>query len=142
MADPFNLQRFVEAQQSDYGTALAELRAGRKTSHWIWFVFPQIAGLGQSPTARFYAIGSLDEAKAYLQHPLLGPRLHECLEALRALGPTSAERVFGSLDAMKFRSSLTLFRQADPDDQPVRTALDRWFGGNPDDHTLALLRQD
>ncbi len=141
MADPFNLRRFVEAQESEYGTALAELRAGRKTSHWIWFIFPQIAGLGQSPTARFYAIVSLDEARAYLRHPVLGPRLHECLEVLQSLGPTSAERVFGSLDAMKFRSSLTLFRQADPDDRPVGAALDRWFGGDPDERTLALLRQ-
>ncbi|WP_116092142.1 DUF1810 domain-containing protein [Sphingomonas crusticola] len=140
MADPFHLDRFVRAQAEIYDTALDELRAGRKTSHWIWFIFPQIAGLGRSPTARHYAIGSLEEAQAYLHHPLLGTRLAECLAALQALGRTSADAVFGSLDAMKFRSSLTLFHAADPGNITIRDALDSWFDGQEDEATLELLR--
>ena len=139
MADPFDLDRFVEAQAGMYDAALGELRAGRKTSHWIWFIFPQIAGLGRSPTAQHYAIRSLAEAQAYLRHPLLGARLHECLAALQSLPATDADRIFGSLDAMKFRSSLTLFRRADPADLSVRDALQRWFGGQEDAATLRLL---
>lgn len=139
MAEPFDLDRFLDAQAEMYQTALGELRAGRKTSHWIWFVFPQIAGLGRSPTAQHYAIGSLEEAKAYLRHPLLGTRLHECLAVLQALPPTSADHIFGSLDAMKFRSSLTLFHRADPLDAGVVDALQRWFGGREDEATLRLL---
>jgi uncharacterized protein (DUF1810 family) len=141
MNDPENLDRFLTAQDDMYDTALGELRAGRKQSHWIWFVFPQLAGLGSSPTAQHYAIKSLDEAKAYLAHPILGGRLHESLKALQLLEPTSAEAVFGSLDAMKFRSSLTLFAEADGGDPIIEGALDRWFGGQKDETTLQLLRR-
>jgi uncharacterized protein (DUF1810 family) len=140
MADHFHLDRFLQAQREMYTTALAELRAGRKTSHWIWFIFPQLSGLGRSPTAQHYAIVSLEEAKAYLDHPVLGPRLHECLSALQSLGPKSAEQIFGALDATKFRSSLTLFRAADPDDAFIRAALERWFDSREDEATLKLLR--
>jgi uncharacterized protein (DUF1810 family) len=139
MDDPYDLQRFVDAQAGQYADALAELRAGHKRSHWIWFVFPQIAGLGRSPTAQHFAISSLDEAKAYLLHPLLGPRLREAIAALDASGVTDAERVFGALDAMKVRSSLTLFTEADPHEEAFTTALERWFGGSRDAATLRLL---
>ena len=139
MANPYDLDRFLEAQEGSYETALDELQSGRKRSHWIWFIFPQIAGLGRSPTAQHYAIRSLDEAEAYLAHPILGARLHECIKALQLLPPTSAETVFGSLDAMKFRSSLTLFAEADPGDAIVAAALDRWFDGRRDEATLELL---
>src|ERR1700712_832791 len=108
-SDPFELSRFVEAQSSSYPDALEELRAGEKRSHWMWFVFPQIAGLGTSPMARRYAIVSLDEARAYRAHPLLGARLRECVAALHDLPQMSAEDVFGAVDAVKLRSSLTLF---------------------------------
>ena len=139
MADPHDLDRFLDAQEASYETALDELQSGHKRSHWIWFIFPQIAGLGRSPTAQHYAIRSLDEAQAYLAHPILGARLHECIKALQLLPPTSAEEVFGSLDAMKVRSSLTLFAEADPGDAIVAAALDRWFDGRRDDTTLELL---
>jgi uncharacterized protein (DUF1810 family) len=139
MADPFDLDRFLKAQEGDYATALAELKTGRKRGHWIWFVFPQLAGLGRSPTAQHYAIRSLREAQAYLAHPILGARLHECLGALQALAPTSAEAVFGELDAMKLRSSLTLFAEADAGDAFVEGALQRWFDGRKDEATLRLL---
>jgi uncharacterized protein (DUF1810 family) len=138
MADPFDLDRFLMAQEDIYDTALEELRAGRKRSHWIWFIFPQLAGLGSSPTAQHYAIKSLEEAKAYLAHPILGGRLHESLKALQLLEPTSAETVFGELDATKFRSSLTLFAEAESD-PIVEAALDRWFDGRKDEKTLELL---
>jgi uncharacterized protein (DUF1810 family) len=138
MADPYNLDRFLKAQEDMYDTAIEELRAGRKRSHWIWFIFPQFAGLGHSPTAQFYAIKSRDEAIAYLAHPILGARLHESLKTLQLLEPTGAEAVFGSLDAMKFRSSLTLFAEADGD-PIVEAALDRWFDGRKDEKTLELL---
>jgi len=139
MADAHDLDRFLNAQEGSYETALDELQSGHKRSHWIWFIFPQIAGLGRSPTAQHYAIRSLDEAQAYLAHPILGARLHECIKALQLLPPTSAEEVFGSLDAMKVRSSLTLFAEADPGDAIVAAALDRWFDGRRDDTTLELL---
>ena len=142
MADAYNLDRFLKAQEGSYDTVLDELRAGRKRSHWIWFIFPQIAGLGMSPTSQFYAIKSLDEAAAYLRHPILGGRLHECLKALQTLEQTDASQVFGELDATKFRSSLTLFAEADPSDPIVEVALDRWFGGRKDEKTLQLLRRD
>ncbi len=140
MDDAFDLDRFLKAQEDAYDTALDELKAGRKRSHWIWFVFPQIAGLGQSPTSQYYGIASRDEAAAYLKHPILGGRLHESLKALQMLEETSADHIFGSLDAMKFRSSLTLFAEADPSDPIVEAALDRWFGGQKDERTLQLLR--
>ena len=139
MADPFQLDRFVKAQEATYATALDELRAGRKRSHWIWFVFPQVAGLGHSPTAQYYAIRSLEEARAYLAHPILGGRLHECLGVLQMLATTDAKVIFGDLDAMKFRSSLTLFAEAAPGDPIVGSALDHWFAGDKDEKTLQLL---
>lgn len=139
MDDPFDLDRFVQAQAGDYAIALAELRDGRKRSHWIWYIFPQITGLGRSPTAQHYAIRSIDEARAYLAHPVLGARLHECLIALQGLAPITAEAVFGALDAMKFRSSLTLFAAADPTDRTIAQALQRWFAGQQDGATMQLL---
>jgi uncharacterized protein (DUF1810 family) len=142
MTDPHDLDRFLKAQDGAYTTALDELRVGRKRSHWIWFVFPQIAGLGHSPTAQHYAIKSIDEARSYLAHPILGARLHECLKALQTLDASDARIVFGDLDAMKFRSSLTLFAEADPGDAAIQAALDRWFGGEKDEKTLQLLRRN
>jgi len=139
MADAHDLDRFLTAQEDSYDTALDELKAGRKRSHWIWFVFPQLAGLGQSPTSQYYGVRSLDEASAYLRHPILSGRLHECLKALQTLEETSADRIFGEVDAMKFRSSLTLFAEADPADPIIAAALDRWFGGRKDERTLQLL---
>jgi uncharacterized protein (DUF1810 family) len=133
-----DLQRFVEAQAGNYDTALAEIRHGAKRSHWMWYVFPQIAGLGQSPMAQRYAIRSIDEARAYLDHPVLGPRLRECIAALEALPPTTAEQIFGGIDAIKLRSSLTLFVAAGGGDD-FQAALDRWFGGRPDEATLHRL---
>ncbi len=138
-ADPHDLQRFVSAQDGTYPAALAELRAGAKRGHWMWFVFPQIAGLGRSATAQRYAIGSLAEAEAFLAHPVLGPRLGECLDALAALPAKDAERVFGPVDAMKLRSSLTLFAEA-TDDPRFAHALRDWFDGRRDDATHRLLR--
>jgi uncharacterized protein (DUF1810 family) len=137
--DRFDLSRFVDAQAPVYAGALAELRRGRKESHWMWFVFPQLAGLGRSSTARFYAIGSLGEARAYLKHPVLGPRLAECTAAVLAHRGRSAEAIFGSVDAMKLRSSMTLFEAADGDPGTFGQALDSLFGGMRDTATLALL---
>ncbi|HKU92448.1 MAG TPA: DUF1810 domain-containing protein, partial [Sphingomicrobium sp.] len=136
MDDPHDLQRFVDAQDGVFETALAELRAGTKQSHWMWFVFPQLAGLGHSPTAQYYAIRSLDEARAYLAHPLLGPRLRLCVEALLPHAGRSSEAIFGSIDALKLRSSLTLFDLVAPQDVFAR-ALDVFFAGEPDQRTLA-----
>lgn len=130
------LDRFVEAQDGVYDRALAELRAGRKASHWMWFVFPQIAGLGRSAMAQRYAITSLDEARAYLAHPVLGPRLVECARVLTELAGTSAEAVFGGIDAIKLRSSMTLFAHAAPG---FRAVLDRYFDGAEDPATLERL---
>jgi uncharacterized protein (DUF1810 family) len=139
MADPFGLQRFVEVQAGAYDRALAELTAGRKTSHWMWFVFPQIAGLGSSPMARTYALASLDEARAYLAHPVLGPRLRACVAAVNAVDSRTAHEIFDSPDDLKFRSSLTLFDQAAPQEPLFREALAIWFDGRPDPRTLELL---
>jgi uncharacterized protein (DUF1810 family) len=141
MDDPFDLERFVAAQDQGgtYEAAVAELRAGRKRSHWMWFVFPQIAGLGQSPISRRYAISSLDEAKAYLSHPVLGPRLIDCARVVAGLGSDSAEEVFGGIDALKLRSSMTLFARADPRNPVFGEVLDAYFGGEPDPATLRLL---
>ncbi len=138
-ADPFSLQRFVDAQEPTYDRALGELRGGRKTSHWMWFVLPQLLGLGRSSTAQHYGIAGLDEARAYLAHPVLGPRLHECCRALLDLGDVSAESVLGSVDAMKLRSSMTLFARADPDEPVFAEVLARFFDGGPDERTIALL---
>jgi uncharacterized protein (DUF1810 family) len=135
-----DLQRFLEAQGGGtYERALAELRDGRKRSHWMWFVFPQIAGLGRSETARFYAIESLDEARAYLAHPVLGARLLECARALLDIDGTDPEAVMGSIDAMKLRSSMTLFARAAPDEPVFTQVLDRYFDGRADDATDRLL---
>ena len=139
MTEHLDLSRFLTAQQDAYQAALDELRSGRKRSHWMWFVFPQIQGLGHSATAQYYAIRSLAEGQAYLAHPILGARLRECLLALDQLPPTTAEDVFGPVDAMKFRSSLTLFAEANDSDPFVQGALYRWFGGRKDDRTLELL---
>jgi uncharacterized protein (DUF1810 family) len=137
-----DLDRFVRAQdeRGTYDRALAELRAGRKNSHWMWFVFPQVAGLGHSPTAQAYAIADLAEARAYLHHDVLGPRLLECCRALLDLGDDhTAERVLGGTDAMKLRSSMTLFALADPDEPTFEEVLARFFDGEPDERTPALL---
>jgi uncharacterized protein (DUF1810 family) len=141
--DPFDLGRFVAAQDAggSYQHAVAELRSGRKTSHWMWYVFPQIAGLGQSPTSRLYAISSADEASAYLAHPVLGPRLRECAELLTGLSGRTAEQIFGGIDAMKLRSAMTLFRHASPDEPVFRQVLDHYFGGAGDPATERLLSQ-
>ncbi|AXJ95384.1 MULTISPECIES: DUF1810 domain-containing protein [unclassified Sphingomonas] len=137
MAD-FDLDRFVTAQAATYRQALGELRRGRKTGHWMWFVFPQIAGLGRSETARFYAIRSADEARSYLAHPLLGPRLIEATQAVTA-ARGSVEAILGGIDAVKLRSSMTLFAAVTDDPAPFRAALDRFFDGQVDPATVALL---
>ena len=134
-----DLERFVEAQRDVYDDALAEIKIGRKRSHWMWFVFPQIAGLGNSPTAREYAISSLDEAKAYLAHPVLGPRLIECAELVRATAAPPSE-VFGFPDDLKLRSSMTLFARAAPDVVVFGEVIDRHYGGEYDERTDNLLR--
>ena len=135
--DRYNLRRFVAAQDAGrtHDHALEELRRGRKTSHWMWFVFPQIAGLGYSPTARTYAITSLGEARAYLAHPVLGPRLAECAAILAGLRGRTAEQIFGEIDAMKLGSSMTLFMRAAPDEPVFRQVVDQYFGGVPDSAT-------
>lgn len=140
--DPFDLARFVTAQEGVYETALAELRAGRKRSHWMWFVFPQVAGLGRSATARHYAVRGLPEARALLAHPVLGPRLHEAAAVARDAPATSAEDLFGGVDAVKARSSMTLAARAADDPAPFRAVLDRWFAGAEDPATLRLLGLD
>ena len=134
-----DLERFVVAQEDTYARALAELRAGRKTSHWMWWVFPQVAGLGTSGTSQAYAIADLAEARAYLRHDVLGPRLLECCRALLDLEDVSAERVLGSVDAMKLRSSMTLFAHADPDEDAFREVLARFYDGREDERTVRLL---
>lgn len=133
------LQRFVDAQSGTYDSALAELRSGRKTGHWMWVVVPQIAGLGRSPTAQFYAIADLDEARGYAAHPVLGPRLTECARALLALGTGDATRVLGPIDAQKLHSSMTLFAHAQPDQPVFRQVLDRFFGGADDEGTTSRI---
>jgi uncharacterized protein (DUF1810 family) len=141
MNDRLDLERFVAAQDGGgtYEAAVEELRAGRKRSHWMWFVFPQIAGLGQSPTSRRYAISSLAEARAYLAHPVLGPRLIECARILNDLEGRSANDVFGGIDAMKLRSSMTLFARADPAHAVFGDVLKTYFAGAPDEATDRLL---
>lgn len=134
------LQRFIEAQARDYDIALAEMRAGSKRSHWIWFVFPQIIGLGRSPTSRFYAIADRAEAEAYLSHPVLDARLREATEAmLEWSGKASAQQILGDTDAQKFRSSMTLFAQVANDDPLFDRAIAAFFGGVPDPLTLEIL---
>jgi uncharacterized protein (DUF1810 family) len=142
MDDPFDLSRFVEAQDSarTYRGALSELRAGSKHGHWMWFIFPQIAGLGQSPTSRKYAISSIDEARAYLHHPALGARLLDCAGAVVAVEGRGAEQIFGGIDARKLHSSSTLFLRAAPDEPVFQQILDKYFGGVPDEATDRILR--
>ena len=134
-----DLERFVRAQQPVYEEVLEELRQGRKAGHWMWFIFPQIAGLGHSPMSERYAIRSLEEARAYLAHALLGARLRECTGIVLALTGRTAEDVFGRIDAMKLRSSMTLFHRAVPDEPIFQLVLDQWFGGTADPMTDALL---
>jgi uncharacterized protein (DUF1810 family) len=140
--DEFDLERFVRAQDEGgtYAQALAELRRGRKVSHWMWFVFPQLAGLGRSSTARYYAVASAAEAQAYLAHPVLGPRLRECAAVLAGLAGVSAEQVFGGIDAVKLRSSMTLFASVAPAEPVFADVLARYFDGTPDPATERLLR--
>jgi uncharacterized protein (DUF1810 family) len=138
--DPFDLARFISAQAGVFEAACAELRAGRKRTHWMWFVFPQLAGLGRSPTAHFYGISGLTEATAYLQHPILGPRLEAAVAAVQASPATSLNALFGSPDDLKFCSSMTLFGIAGPEG-PYQAALARWCGGQHDPHTVELLSQ-
>jgi uncharacterized protein (DUF1810 family) len=139
--DPFDLERFVKAQGGNHDMALSEIRAGRKRSHWMWFVFPQLTGLGGSPTAQTYAIRSLAEARAYLAHPVLGPRLVECVQAANAVRERSAGDIFGYPDELKFRSSLTLFSLAAASEAkaPFTRALDKYFEGEGDPLTLSKL---
>lgn len=139
--DPFDLQRFVDAQDRDdtYATAVDELRAGRKASHWMWFVFPQLRGLGHSAMAQRYGLASLAEARAYLGHPVLGPRLRACTRLMLAIEGRDATAVLGTPDDLKFRSCMTLFDRAAPDEALFAQALQRYFEGAPDPRTLALL---
>lgn len=138
--DAFDLNRFVDAQQGGYDGILRELRAARKTGHWMWFVFPQVAGLGQTWMSQHYAIGSLDEARAYLDHPILGPRLRECADAiLAAPRDATALSIFGGIDAMKLRSSMTLFLRAAPDEPRWQQVLGRFYDGVPDSRTDQIL---
>jgi uncharacterized protein (DUF1810 family) len=139
LADPFNLQRFVAAQADVFGQVEAELHAGRKRSHWIWFIFPQLAGLGFSSTAQFYALASLDEARAYLVHPLLGPRLRACVGWVMAVEGRGLAEIFGAPDDAKFRSSMTIFDRAAPTEDVFRAALTKFCGGEADPRTLELL---
>jgi uncharacterized protein (DUF1810 family) len=139
VSDPFDLRRFVDAQAHTYDQALAELRAGEKRTHWMWFVFPQIAGLGHSGMARRFAISGLEEARAYVAHPTLGRRLVESARALTDLDTADADRVLGPVDAQKLRSSMTLFARAAPDEPVFREVLDHYFDGTEDDATTSRL---
>ncbi|MCA1369256.1 DUF1810 domain-containing protein [Bradyrhizobium sp. BRP14] len=138
-SEAFDLERFVQAQESTYATALAELRAGAKRTHWMWFIFPQIAGLGHSPTAQYYALSGPDEARAYLGHPLLGRRILECTEAVNAVSGRSALEIFGRPDDLKFRSSMTLFEAAAPTVGAFGRALDLYFDRVRDARTIEIL---
>ena len=139
IADPFDLQRFLDAQAPVYDQVRRELKVGRKQSHWMWFIFPQIAGLGQSPMSVRFAIASLDEAKAYLAHPVLGARLRECAWLTLDVEGKTASEIFGSIDEIKFRSSLTLFARAAPEDDLFERCIDKYFAGASDPATTARL---
>ena len=139
MQDPFNLRRFVDAQRPVIDRVLAELRAGQKRSHWMWYIFPQISGLGSSPMAQKFAISSPAEASAYLDHPVLGPRLRECAELVNAIEGRTIEEIFGYPDHLKFHSSMTLFARAAPDEPAFQTALQKFFAGKLDPLTLDRL---
>jgi len=138
-SDPYNLYRFVEAQEPVIQDVKQELRSGRKQSHWMWFIFPQMEGLGRSQRSKHYGISSQNEAEAYLEHPILGPRLRECAELVNAIDDRSALEIFGSPDNKKFRSSMTLFDTIAPDPSPFSTALKQYFESQPDQKTLELL---
>jgi uncharacterized protein (DUF1810 family) len=138
-SDPYGLGRFVDAQEPVFASVLSELRSGRKRGHWMWFIFPQIRGLGRSSTAEYYAIGSLAEAQAYLKHPVLGPRLVECCRLVNIIEGRTATEIFGYPDDLKFRSSLTLFARAAPGQSVFAEALAKYFGNEPDPSTLARL---
>lgn len=139
--DRYDLARFLDAQEGVYEQALAELRAGRKESHWMWFIFPQFEGLGSSETSKRYAIRSLDEASAYLRHPVLGARLEECTEAVNALEDLTAKEIFGSPDDLKFRSSMTLFELVVGPETPFGSALEKYFARERDARTIELVRE-
>jgi uncharacterized protein (DUF1810 family) len=142
-SDPFDLERFVTAQALVFATVIEELKAGQKRSHWMWFVFPQLRGLGRSPTAQFFGISSPDEARAYLEHPVLGPRLERCTRTVLEVKDRTLHDIFGSPDDIKFHSAMTLFAVAAPDRMSLfQQALDRWWGGTPDQQTLRLLAAD
>lgn len=139
MTDTFDLNRFLSAQAGVYPQVISELRAGQKLSHWIWFIFPQMKGLGQSSHSHFYGIGSLDEAIAYMRHPVLGPRLEECTILVNLVQKKPIEQILGYPDDLKFRSSMTLFSRAAPENTVFVQALDKFFAGRPDKLTLELL---
>jgi uncharacterized protein (DUF1810 family) len=139
VGDPYNLSRFVQAQEGVHEQALAEIRSGRKQSHWMWFIFPQFAGLGFSATSQWYSIKSLAETRAYLNHPVLGPRLLECAEAALSVQGRTALAIFGSPDDMKLRSCATLFARVSPPGSVFHQLLDRYYQGEPDTQTLRLL---
>lgn len=142
MNDQFNLQRFVDAQQPVFNAVCTELREGCKRSHWMWFIFPQIQGLGASAMARRFAISSIQEARAYLKHPLLGPRLRECSQLVAQVQGRSIAEIFASPDDMKFRSSMTLFARAAVDNQIFNCCLQKYYDAQPDPMTLAVLEND
>ena len=137
--DPYNLKRFVDAQRAEFEQVCAELLAGHKRSHWIWFIFPQMKGLGHSETANYYGIASRQEAEAYLAHPVLGPRLRECTRLVNAIESRPIDQILGYPDDLKFRSSMTLFAFTASDNQIFRDALQKYFAGKPDQRTLDLL---
>jgi uncharacterized protein (DUF1810 family) len=139
MDDPFDLERFVEAQANVMEQVRSELRAGAKRGHWIWFIFPQIKGLGSSPTSVYYAIGSREEAAAYLKHPVLGPRLVECTQLALGVRGRTSRQIFGEIDSLKFRSSMTLFAEVTLKETVFREALERFFDGEGDARTLEML---
>ncbi len=141
MDDPYNLQRFVDAQQHVFASVIAELGQGNKLGHWMWFIFPQLKGLGRTAQSNFFGISSVQEAAAYLQHPVLGPRLIECTQLVNAIEGHSAEDIFGEIDAMKFRSSMTLFAYAAPENQVFIDALGKYYAGEFDPLTIAYLRK-
>jgi len=140
--DRFALHRFLDAQSTVYESVLGELRAGRKRSHWIWLIFPQLKGLGRSAASEFYGIGSLDEARAYLRHPVLGSRLRECTTLVHRVEGSEIEEILGFPDDLKFRSSMTLFSRAADNPSLFNAALDKYFGGEADPRTLALLERN
>ncbi|GGK05183.1 DUF1810 domain-containing protein [Pseudomonas matsuisoli] len=139
MPEPYDLERFVDAQRDTLERALEELRAGHKSTHWMWFIFPQLAGLGQSEMAWRYGVSDVKEAQAYWRHALLGAHLRECIEAVLPYAGRGARQVFGAPDDLKFRSSMTLFREAEPNETIFQQALDAFFAGEPDPRTISML---